>query len=407
MARVTQAQKVETENEEAALAFFEAALASLPDPRRPQGVRYPFITVIVSALMGMVCGCDDAEALALWSKSNADWFSEFLELPHGPPTQDVYLAVFGALNPEAFSAVFRAWVTLLTARMSAPGKHIAVDGKTSRRSFDTASQAPAIHTVSAWMSEAGLVLGQIKTREKSNEITAIPELLRLLDISRATVTIDAMGCQTEITSTIVDGEGNYLVAVKENQPTLHRDIVTTFRQADDDRLRSCDELERPSVEVFQEIDKGHGRIETRTVELCRDLSWLTTADRWSGLDFVVRVVRERTVLATEKTSTETAYYIGSDSGASAHDTAGSLRRHWTVENQLHWVLDIAFREDEARHRARNTAQNMTTLRHFALNIIKQDTKRKVGIANSRKRAGWDRAYLLELLTGAESPDRPS
>lgn len=402
MARVTQAKKVEQENEKAALAFFNAALASLPDPRRPQGVRYPFITVIVSALMGMVCGCDDAEALELWSKGNADWLGGFLELPHGPPTQDVYLAVFGALDPKAFSDVFRTWVTLMTSRLSAQGKHIAVDGKTSRHSFDTASGTPAIHTVSAWMSDSGLVLGQLKTKEKSNEITAIPELLQLLDIKGATVTIDAMGCQTEIASTIVDGAGNYLLSVKENQPTLHQDIVTTFLQANDDRLRSCDELERPAVEIFQEIDKGHGRLETRTVELCRDLSWLTTAERWPGLAFVVRVNRERIVLNTEKITTETTYYIGSDASASVEDTAGMIRRHWTIENQLHWVLDIAFREDDARHRARNTAQNMTTLRHFALNIIKQDDQRKVGVANSRKRAGWDRSYLLKLLTGAGS-----
>lgn len=402
MARVTRAQKIEQHNEEQALAFFETIIASLPDPRRPQGIRYPFTTVVVSALMAMVCGCDDAEALALWSKTNANWLSGFLELPHGPPTQDVYLSVFGALDPEAFCAVFRAWVTVMTARLSRQGTHIAVDGKTSRRSFDTASETPAIHTVSAWMSDVGLVLGQRKTREKSNEITAIPELLRLLDLKGTTVTIDAMGCQTEIAATIIDGDGNYVLAVKENQPTLHEDIVKTFAEAKDDRTRSCDELERPAVETAEETDKAHGRLEKRTIQLCRDLSWLTTADRWPGLAFVAQVIRERTVLTTEQTSTATAYYIGSNSSANATDTAYKIRRHWTVETQLHWVLDIAFREDEARHRARNTAQNMTTLRHFALNTIKQDTERKVGIANSRKRAGWDHGYLLSLLTGSSA-----
>lgn len=400
MARVTQAKKIEQQNEEDALAYFNLMLASLPDPRRPQGVRYPFTTVIVTALMGMVCGCDDAEALALWSESNSSWLSGFLELPHGAPTQDVYLAVFGALDPDGFSAVFRAWVALMTARLQAQGSHIAIDGKTSRRSFDKASGTPAIHTVSAWMSDVGLVLGQRKTREKSNEITAIPELLRLLDLKGATITIDAMGCQTEIASTIIDGEGNYVLSVKENQPTLYQDIEKTFVEGHDTRPRSCDELERPAIEVYEDIDKAHGRIEKRTTEVCRDLSWLTTAERWSGLAFVARVIRARTVLATEKTSTETAFYIGSDSNSTAEDTGNTIRRHWTVETQLHWVLDIAFREDEARHRARNVAQNMTTLRHFALNMIKQDRNRKVGIANSRKRAGWDRGYLLNLLTGA-------
>jgi len=339
--------------------------------------------------------------LELWGKANAEWLAGFLDLPHGAPTQDVYLAVFGALNPEAFSAVFRSWVALLTLRLGAKGKHIAVDGKTSRRSFDTASGGKAIHTVSAWMSEVGLVLGQCKTGEKSNEIVAIPELLRVLDIRGATITIDAMGCQTEIASTIVKGGGQYLLAVKDNQPTLHTDMVKTFAEAADKRRRSRDELGRPAVEVFEETDKAHGRIEHRVVHLCRDLSWLTTADRWPDLAFIVQILRERTILATQKTSTEMAYYIGSDRSAQVAETAGTIRRHWTVETQLHWVLDMAFREDEARHRARNTAQNLATLRHFALNIIKQDAERKVGIANARKRAGWDRAYLLKLLTGGK------
>ena len=211
--------------------------------------------MVVTALLAMVCGCEDAEAFQLWGEVNADWLSGFLEMPHGPATQDVFLAVFGALDPEAFSAVFRSWVALVIARLQTQGTHIAIDGKTSRRSFDTASGSKAIHTVSAWMSDAGLVLGQRKTKDKCNEITAIPELLRLLDIKGTTITIDAMGCQRAIASTIIDGEGKYLLAVKENQPTLHQDIVNTFAAADDERMRSCDELDRPAVEVFEEIDK--------------------------------------------------------------------------------------------------------------------------------------------------------
>lgn len=402
MPRLTQAQQIQQQNEENALAFFMAQLRSLSDPRRAQGTRYPFVTVIVTALMGMVCGCDDAEALGAWGEANEEWLGGFLELPHGAPTQDVCLAVFGALDPEAFSAVFRSWVALLTMRLKGQGKHIAVDGKTSRRSYDTASGRPAIHTVSAWMSDAGLVLGQVRTGEKSNEIVAIPELLRLLDLRGATVTIDAIGCQTEIASSIIAGKGDYLLAVKENQPKLYEDIVKTFAEASDERRRSRDELPRPLLEAFEETDKGHGRVEKRSIRMCRDLSWLTTAEKWPGLAFVAEVIRERTVLADSKTSRESAYYIGSDTRASVETAAHTVRRHWGVETQLHWVLDIAFREDEARHRARNTAQNMATLRHFALNILKQDSERKLGIANSRKRAGWDRAYLLKLLTGIEN-----
>lgn len=401
VARMTQAHKIARETEEQALQFFQGTLEALPDPRRLQGQRYPLRTVVVTALMAMVCGCEDAEAMQAWAEANAQWLSGFLDMPHGPPTQDVFLAVFGALDPDAFSAVFRAWAQILALRLKAQGKHIAVDGKTSRSSFDTASGKGAIHTVSAWLSETGLVLGQRKTEDKSNEITAIPELLQVLAIRGATVTIDAMGCQTEIAKTIIDGGAHYLLAVKDNQPTLHADVQTTFAEAADERQRAVDEQPRPAMEVFEQVDKGHGRVEKRTVRLCRDLAWLSTVDRWQGLSFIVEVARERTIVTTGQTSTETAYWIGSDCNASAQSAGTTIRGHWGIDNELHWVLDMAFREDEARHRAKNTAQNMTTLRHFALNIVKQDADRKLGIANSRKRAGWDRNYLIKLLTAAD------
>lgn len=401
MARVTREQMLQQELESQALVFFEGVLSELPDPRRAQGVRYPLRTVVVVALMAMICGADDAEAMEWWGKTHEDWLRGFLDLPHGAPTQDVFLAVFGALEPEAFCAVFRAWVDLLTLRLAPQAKHIAVDGKTSRRSFDKNGERPSVHTVSAWMSEAGLVLGQKKTGDKSNEIVAIPELLRVLDLRGATVTIDAMGCQTEIASTIVSGGGDYLLAVKDNQPTLRQDLETTFREASDLRRRTVDEEPRPSVTTFEQTDKAHGRIEHRKVSLCRNLAWLTTRDKWSKLSLIAQVTRERTVLSTQKTSTETAYYIGSHPTATVEAVGRTIRRHWGIETKLHWVLDMAFREDEARHRARNTAQNMATLRHFALNVIKQDKARKLGVANSRKRAGWDRDYLVSLLTTAE------
>jgi predicted transposase YbfD/YdcC len=400
MARISKVQELEQEAEQAALAFFERMLSGVTDPRRAQGQRYPLRSVVVVTLMAAVCGADDADAAAAWGEANEAWLAGFLDLPHGTPTQDVILAVLAGLDPKEFGAVLRSWAALLAARIPSSGAHIAVDGKTSRRSHDTAHGTPAIHTVSAFLTGRGLVLGATKTDQKSNEINAMPDLLRLLDLRGATVTIDAMGCQTEIAETITDKEGAYLLAVKDNQPTLRRDIEATFAEAADDRRRAVDEPPRLETETHVETEKDHGRLETRTVTVCRDLSWLTTAERWPRLAYVVQVTRERTIVSTGKRSEETAYYIGSDPTATIAAIGTAIRRHWAIENELHWILDMAFREDDARHRARNTAQNMTILRHFALNIIKLDTTRKLGVANARKRAGWDRTYLLQLLNGA-------
>ena len=402
MSQVTRAQKIENENEQNALEFFETMLESLPDPRRRQGLRYPLRSVVVIALMSMVCGCDNAEAMGVWGELNEEWLRGHVELPHGAPSQDVYLSVFAALDPLAFSKVFRAWSQWLMVHLGNDASHIAIDGKTSRRTRDLSNEIPALHTVSAWTSDAGLVLAQCKTDVKSNEITAIPELLRGLDLSKATITIDAMGCQRDIAQTIIEGGGDYLLAVKENQPTLHRDSIETFSEANDDRFRTVDEEPRPSLEEVTSTEKGHGRIETRTIRLCQNLAWVPSADRWDSLSCIVEVKRERLEIVSGKTSCETAYYIGSDPNMTAERAAQIIRRHWGIENSLHWVLDMAFREDEARHRAKNTAQNLTTLRHFALNVIKQDKTRKVGIGIARQRAGWDKSYLIQLLTGALS-----
>jgi predicted transposase YbfD/YdcC len=399
MARVTKAQKIEISNEQAALEFFERMLADLPDPRRRQGLRYPLRSVVVIALMSMLCTCDNAESMELWGELNEEWLGEILELPHGVPSQDVYLSVFASLDPAAFSAVFRAWASWVALKLCKNTSHIAIDGKTSRRSKDVANGIPALHTVSAWSSDSGLVLAQCKTAKKSNEITAIPELLAVLDLRGVTVTIDAMGCQREIAKDIVDGGGGYLLAVKENQPRLYQEILETFRDIDDDRVRDLDEDSKLNFEEFTETEKGHGRIETRTMRLCRELSFIRSADRWADLSCVIEITRERFDISSGTSCSETAYYIGSDHRLDVREAARIIRRHWGIENELHWVLDMAFREDEARHRAKNTAQNLTTLRHFALNMVKQDKTRKVGIAICRQRAGWDKNYLIQLLTG--------
>lgn len=382
-----------------ALVHFEKALATLPDPRRRQGLRYPLHTVVVTALMAMVCGADDAEAMQTWGRANEEWLSTFLETPHGAPSQDVFLAVFAAMDPHAFTAVFRSWVKLLQARLQGERRQLAVDGKTSRRSYDRGAERPAIHTLSAWMVEAGLVVGQLKTDVKSNEITAIPELLALLDLSGATVSIDAMGCQTAIAKTIRDGGGHYLLSVKDNQPTLHRDIVASFADAADTSRRPLDQPAALAVQRWKNTDKAHGRIEEREVVVCRDLSWLDTGDRWKDLSFIAVAYSTRTNIQTGKQTAGRRYFIGSDEAASVGQIAAYIRGHWAIENSLHWVLDMAFHEDSARHRAGNCAQNLTTLRHVALDLLRSETTNKLGVANRRKCAGWDRSYLLKVLAG--------
>jgi predicted transposase YbfD/YdcC len=399
MARETEAQRIERENEEAALGYFDAALRGLPDPRRRQGQRYPLRTVVVTALMAMVCGCDDAESMEAWGKANEGWLGTFVELPHGTPSQDVFLSVLGALDPKAFQQVYQSWASLVTLRLGKSGSHIAIDGKTSRRSASRAENKAPIHTVSAYLAGAGLVLAQTQVKDKENEILAIPEVLAALDLRGATVTIDAIGCQTTITESIVERGGDYVLPVKDNQPTLHHEVLETFTEADDSRRRSVDEPVRPEILEYEETEKGHGRLETRRVRVSTSLDWVLSKDRFRGLGFVAEVTRERTVLASGKTSFETSHYIGSGTPKSAAHVARVIRDHWAVENSLHWVLDVAFREDDARHRAKNAAANMTTLRHFALGLVKQDASRKLGVANSRKRAGFDRDYLIHLIQG--------
>ena len=403
--RATQAQMVERCNKEMALLFFRKTLSDLPDPRRRQGTRYPLKTIVVIALMAMVCGADDAQAMESWGKKRETWLGTILDMPHGAPTQDVYLEVFAALDPEAFHDVVNCWAQMIYVKLKDSKRDINIDGKTSRGSYDTVKGVSAIHTVSAWCREVGIVIGQTKTKEKSNEIVAIPELLRKLDIRNATITIDAMGCQTEIADLIVKRGGFYLLAVKENQPNLYHDIETAFKYVDTCKLREeqCLEipLSPPEIESHTEVDKGHGRLEKRTVEVCCDLSWIADhLKKWANISYFVRVTRERTRLVNGKTSAETAYYVGSHTEVDVRAIAESIRGHWSIENSLHWVLDVAFGEDHARHRAGNASSNMTTLRHFALNLIKQDKTRKVGIANARKDAGWDNDYLVHLLTSA-------
>jgi predicted transposase YbfD/YdcC len=273
------------------------------------------------------------------------------------------------LDPKEFGTVFLTWVAFLRERVAElKDPHIAIDGKTSRRTYT--AETPAIHTVSAWLSEAGLVIGQVKTTENSNEITVIPELLQCLALKSTTVTIDAMGCQTAIATAIVQQEGHYLLAVKDNQPTLHTEIQNAFAEIDTAAMRPRDLPTLLKVAQYTETTKEPGRIQSRKVEVIRDISRFPaeTRDRWLKLAFVVRITRERTVIRADKTSIETAYYIGSNPKGDAEQIARFIRSHWGIENSLHYVLDVVFHEDNARHRTRNLAANLTTLRHMATKL---------------------------------------
>lgn len=378
--------------EKIALNKFKYLLSDLPDPRRPQGVRYPLESVITIALMASMSNADNAQEMQNWGEYNEDWLENFLSLPHGIPSQDVFLSVFAALNPVAFLEVFISWMKLVQVRLNAHNdSHISIDGKAIRRSFDKANDKPMLHKVSAWASEVGMVMGQVSTDAKSNEITAIPELLKIIDIRGCTITIDAMGCQRKIVKDIKDNGGDYLIAVKGNQKKLYEEIKETFVELEDF-------LEKPAeFDELRRTESGHGRLERRTVQVLKYIEHIECRSKWKGLSFIVKVKSERIDLSKETNSVEYRYYIGSKKSLSTERIMEMIRNHWGIENSLHWVLDMAFREDELRHRAGNCAENFSTLRHFVLNLIKNYPKRKHGIRNLRKNIGWNPDVLIDVL----------
>jgi len=392
MKRLSEAQRIEAENLEIAREFFAGRFAELEDPRRAQGLRYPLSLVVISALLASVAGADDAQAMETWSRINADWLSGFLDMPHGSPSQDVYLAVFATLDPRQFESVFRAWANWL--RIAGEGaEHIAIDGKTSRGS--RSETGVALHSLNAWLVGSGLVLGQHGTQGKGNEITAIPKLLEKLDLRGAVVSIDAIGCQRAIAEQIVEADADYFLQVKKNQSTLLSECKYAFESAVD--AETGEVIASDDSASYEETTKGHGRIETRRATVSTDLARLKEATDWPEAESVVRVERSREVQQTGNRATEVAYYVSSVMDLSPARALALSRDHWTIENQLHWVLDVAFGEDHARHRAKNAAENISLLRKWALNLIRTRKNRKGGVKNNRKQAGWDRSYLVELI----------
>ena len=354
--------------------------AELKDPRVERTREHLLEEILLIAIAAILSGANGWNEIENYGKAKREWLSSFLLLPGGIPSHDTFNRVFAALAPEELEEGFAAWVGSI-ARLTA-GEVVAIDGKTLRGTRTAAGKA-IVHMVSAWANSNNLVLGQRKVDDKSNEITAIPKLLKALELSGAVVTIDAIGCQKSIAGQIVDQGADYVLAVKENQPHLLADIKDSFRMLAADS-------------VAEEIDCGHGRVERRSCSVLGDLSLLDEPRQWPSLQGLVRIEAERYHKATGKSEREIRYYITSLKPDAARLNS-AIRQHWGIENKLHWVLDVGFGEDLSRKRAGHTAQNYSILTRIALNLLKQDKTCKLGIHRKRLQAAWDQGYLLRLL----------
>jgi predicted transposase YbfD/YdcC len=369
---------------------FPDHFASLTDPRSSHAPnqRHELLAILVIAVCAVICGADGWEDIEEYGKAQAAWFAAVLDFPHGIPGHDTFRRVLSRLDPDELTQCFRSWTAALSDLSG--GDIVAIDGKTLRHSFDRAAAKAAIHMVSAWASRNRLVLGQGKVDDKSNEIAAIPTLLKMLDFTGATVTLDAMGCQKEIAQVITAQGADDVLALKKNHSTLYDD-VTLF--LDDARSNAFAEIDHADHET---VDGDHGRIETRKYWRTSDIAWLGAKASWANLHSLGMVESRRE--HGEKVEIERRYYLVSWP-ADGVRFSNAVRQHWGIENQLHWVLDVSFAEDASRIRKDKGAQTFSVLRHIALNLLKRESHHKRGIKARRKRAGWDRDYLVQVLTG--------
>jgi predicted transposase YbfD/YdcC len=366
------------------LASITHHFISISDPRLEHNKAHKLIDIIMISICAVICGAESFVDIADFGVAKKDWLKTFLELPNGIPSHDTIGRVFSLLDPKQFQASFSEWMQSTTKLTK--GQVIAIDGKTNRRTFGKLTRA--LHLVSAFATANGVAIGQVATDQKSNEITAIPELLKLLDIRGCLVTADAMGCQSGIAADVVDRGGDYLLAVKGNQGILYRGIKACFSDESLERLVNTTE------------NSGHGRTEKRVCEVMSGsdiISRLDHKNNWLNLSTIVRVSATRTNQKTGVASEQARYYICSLKNPSAERIQVAVRAHWRIENSLHWVLDMAMREDDSRIRTDHAPANMAVLRHIALNVIRSDKTRKVGIKASAKKAGWSNAYLESLL----------
>jgi predicted transposase YbfD/YdcC len=362
--------------------------SSLIDPRMERTRLHTLQSILVIALCAIICGAEDWVSVAKYGRLKEDWLGEFLDLPNGIPSHDTFNRVFAALDPDSFGRCFAAWAADMATLVK--GDVVAIDGKTVRRSFDRATAKSPLHMVSAYADRAGLVLGQLATEEKSNEITAIPRLLDTLDIDGCTVTIDAMGCQKKITEKIAARRAEYVIGLKDNQPKMADAVRHYFEKSAEDGFEGIAHFTEASTK------KEHGRMESREIFSTSDLSCLgKAASEWTNLRSLVLVCSTRTI--ADAVQMETRFYISSLPADEPQKIAHTIRSHWSIENKLHWVLDVAFNEDASRVRKDHGAPNFSTLRHMALNLLKQEKTAKVGVKNKRLSAGWDNGYLLKVF----------
>lgn len=364
--------------------------ATLNDPRMQRTQRHKLFDIIALTICAVICGCKNWVEIEIYGKKKQEWLQTFLELPNGIPSHDTLGRVFARIKPEAFQACFHSWVEALAATLNI--KHIAIDGKTLRRSHDRGAGKSALHLVSAWATANHLSLGQVATDAKSNEITAIPKLLETLDLSGAIVTIDAMGCQKEIAKRIRGGEGHYLLAVKENQERLYEDIQQSFESALDNE---GEEKEKYSYHKTEE--RGHGRLETRHYFTIQEPKGIRDIDLWKDLRTINMVISERQVRGEESTI-EVRYYIGSKLCQAKH-ISGFIRGHWGIENSLHWVLDMAWDEDRSRVRKDHGQTNLALLRRLAVSLLKNDKTCRGSIRSKQMQGLLDNEALAGILGG--------
>lgn len=366
---------------------------SLEDPRSEINRQHPLVSVIVIALMAVLAQAKGPTAIAAWANDKKKFLLPLLPLPNGIPQKDVYRRVLQALKPEAFQACFADWLTCLRTRAAEANlveqPVLAVDGKTLRRSHDSKKGLGALHAVSVWATELGLTLGQVATEEKSNEITAIPELLRLVDIKGAIITIDAMGTQKAIAQQIVEGEADYVLALKGNQDAMHHAVISHIDQHMNENFKNTEAHHHTTT------DKGHGREETRTYIQMPAPKTLPGFGLWSGLKTIGIVIS--LCLREGKETSETRYYLSS-LPLGVKQFAHAVRSHWAIENTCHWSLDMTYREDESRIRDANERENFAWLNRFTLSLLKQHPS-KESLAMKRNHCAWSETFLLQVLTG--------